>query len=137
MKVNLLQIGDWVKISHLNKIGKVYRIDRANGEGNGYAAVIDGDYHEWNLEPIPLTPEILEKNGFVKNHGVTSWKFETDREDLIDIYGFNDYHLSINIKDTHGSGKGFRWMLNNLTIFYVHQLQHVLRICGIEKEIIL
>ena len=89
------------------------------------------------IEPIPLIPEILEKNGFVENRGVTSWKFETDREDLIDIYGVKDYHLSINIEDTHGSGKSYRWMLNNLTIFYVHQLQHALRLCGIEKEIIL
>ena len=73
----------------------------------------------------------------MKNRGVTSWKFETDREDLIDIYGVNDYHLSINIEDTHGSGKGYRWILNNLTIFYVHQLQHAMRFCGIEKEIVL
>lgn len=87
------------------------------------------------VEPIPLTKEILEKNGFVENRGITSWKFETKREDLIDIYGVNDYHLSINIEDTHGSGKGYRWLLNNLVIFYVHQLQNLLRDLGIEKEI--
>lgn len=87
------------------------------------------------VEPIPLTKEILEKNGFVENRGITSWKFETKREDLIEIYGVNDYHLSINIEDTHGSGKGYRWILNNLVIFYAHQLQNILRDLGIEKEI--
>lgn len=40
MKATELQIGDYVRISHRNKIGKVYRIDKANGEGNGYAAVL-------------------------------------------------------------------------------------------------
>lgn len=45
MNVKELQIGDYVKISHRNKIGKVYRIDEANGKGNGHAAVIDGNIY--------------------------------------------------------------------------------------------
>lgn len=123
MEATELMIGDWVS----------YR-----GVFNQIApADFDPDHKMWmeEIKPISLTPEILEKNGFVKNRGVTSWKFETDREDLIDIYGVKEYHLSINIEDTHGSGKGYRWLLNNLTIFYVHQLQHALRLCGIKKEI--
>lgn len=89
------------------------------------------------LEPIPLTPDILEKNKFTKNRGPTSWKFETKREDLIDIYGIREYHLSINIEDTHCSGKGYRWLLYDFVIRYVHELQHILRDCRIEKEIII
>lgn len=135
MKPTDLMIKDWVLYG--NVYSKVWCLDEASDlVGLDLPDNMSTqDAHFEDIFPIPLTQEILEKNGFVKNRGVTSWKFETDREDLIDIYGVNEYHLSINIEDTHGSGKGYRWMLNNLTIFYVHQLQHALRLCGIDKEI--
>ena len=137
-----LMVGDWV-IPHIYDAAlepsKIVGIHYNSYKGKDYVDWVDCDVWDElslnDIKPIPLTPEILEKNGFVENRGITSWKFETDREDLIDIYGVKDYHLSINIEDTHGSGKGYRWMLNNLTIFYVHQLQHALRLCGIEKTI--
>lgn len=146
MKANELMIGDWVMVNDIEHTHPLQVAEIFKKCGAYYTTLYwDGMPDNVNPEtlaadvdkvfPIPLTPEILEKNGFVENRGVTSWKFETDREDLIDIYGVRDYHLSINIEDTHGSGKGYRWMLNNLTIFYVHQLQHALRLCGIEKTI--
>ena len=134
MKANELMIGDWVYLIHTEDNIAPYK-EETRIEADDLSR--DACILEAHYEPIPLTPEILEKNGFVENRGVTSWKFETEKEDLIDIYGYNEYHLSINIEDTHGSGKGYRWMLNNLVIFYVHQLQHAIRLCGIEKEITL
>ena len=142
MKANELMVGDWVKVTHLNKIGKAYRIDRANEDGNGWVAVFDGDYHESLLEPIPLTPEILEKNG---------WKLY-DLEDidwLIYDYSTNCQNVRISENDTYG----YKWWIvvsnilgedeagfkdrNHAGIYcnYVHQLQHALRLCGIDKEI--
>jgi hypothetical protein len=72
------------------------------------------------LEPIPLTPEILEKNGFIKErlycHG-TPLQYCVLVDGLwIDISGENYFE-----------GK----------LEYVHQLQHTIRLCGIEKEITL
>lgn len=72
------------------------------------------------IEPIPLTPEILEKNGFVvesrENHG-NNLQYCILTDGLwIDISGDNFFEG---------------------TQDYVHQLQHTLRLCGIEKEIIL
>lgn len=118
MKVNELMIGDWVRITLSNKIGKVYRIDEANGNGNGWAAVIDGDYHETRLEPIHLTPEILEKNGFIKE----------PREFHTLQYCIITDGLWIDIsEENYFEGK----------LEFVHQLQHALRLCGITREIIL
>lgn len=138
MKAKELMIGDWVKFP----IGNDRIIDLPYVEGKGICASFSASATLFpvpvsEIEPIPLTSEILEKNGFVINRGPTSWKFETEREDLIDIYGCLDYHLSINIEDTHGSGKGYRWMLNDFVIHYVHELQHALRLFRIEKEIVL
>lgn len=127
MNTEELMIGDWVKISHLNKIGKVYRIDRANGKGNGFAAVIDGDYYEGNLEPIPLTSEILEKNGFEYKgkelglYGVT----------IAPHYVRDDVPFEV-----FCDGEPFAiWFKEPINIKYIHQLQHALRLCEIKKEI--
>ena len=84
--------------------------------------IIDPDFLHWNeVQPIPLTPEILEKNGFVKHDTWDEWvHYETgifiDFTLLVDEYGF---HLDI----------------PNARIKYVHELQHALKLCGIEKEI--
>ena len=117
MKAKELMIGDWVRISHCNKIGKVYRVDEANGDGNGWAAVIDGDWHEHDLQPIPLASELLEQNGFKK------FNFQWCRE------------LNDNPKDG--------WMVRVESplatccykVEYVHELQHTFRLTGIDKDI--
>ena len=73
-----------------------------------------------NLAGIPLTPEILEKNGFYLN-------------------GSNeDGEMSVNIdygKWCYENEDGFDVVGDGADIKYVHQLQHALRLCGIEKEI--
>lgn len=113
MKANELMIGDWVNLSKGNwsENKKVELID--------IEMVAEGVYL---AEPIPLTTEILEKNGFVLESysgNVMSGKWWT-REDFC-------IHKSMN--DSVGR--------NNFKYEYVHQLQHALRLSGIEKEIIL
>lgn len=78
------------------------------------------------LEPIPLIPEILEKNGFHE-------KWDRDIKlmacDTITIEICNNYKL-------YKDGKMYlRRVLAPL--YYVHQLQHALRLCGITREIII
>lgn len=134
-------IGDWVYNAHHKRNIRITPYDFFThghySDGSQFIIGMGRPALGRDLEPIPLSKEILEKNGFVINRGPTSWKFETEREDLIDIYGCRDYHLSINIEDTHGSGKGYRWMLNDFVIHYVHELQHALRLFRIKKEIVL
>lgn len=91
------------------------------------------------LEPIPLTPEILEKNDFLANKHVYPYP----------------YYEYINEKDKVKIGFAFPqgnrtsykepWvyidsecaLIVHLPCKYAHHLQHVLKLCGIEKEIIL
>ena len=83
------------------------------------------------IEPIPLTPEILEKNGLEKdNHGR--------------LFGeYFDEDINRDLEITVDSKTGEVWWSYNwdeywiIRLRYVHQLQHALRLCGIEKEIIL
>lgn len=78
-----------------------------------------------DIEPIPLTEEILVKNGwdFTKSGNSVYCKEDTN----------GDVELS---KDEYG----FYWSINSdeyviLRIDYVHTLQHLLRLCGIDKEL--
>lgn len=79
-------------------------------------------------EPIPLTGEILEKNGFEEDgEGV----YGDDNSFFIPTYqnGFDTGTWETHIEPTEGIGD-FSGKLR-----YVHQLQNILRDAGIEKEI--
>ena len=134
MKAKELQIGDYVRISHRNKIGKVYRIDKANGEGNGYAAVIDGDYHEKDLEPIPLQRIHLIKNGFkVREYSDDTEYFYHDGYRI--NVDFNEGLPADNIPPTIYLSIDFAEKDIAMPIEYVHELQQAMRIMGCDKEI--
>ena len=80
------------------------------------------DYHESEIEPIPLTPEILKKNGFRYN-------------DLPFVQSWEQFGLSLYL-----GGDGYRINCGQnvaMVIDSVHQLQHALKLCGIEKEIVI
>ena len=120
-----LMIGDFVNVNGLNlKVGAIHADE---------IGVFDPDYKIYwcsddgldRIDPIPLTEKILVKNGFdftKRNYGVCCKE---------DEYG--DVELS---KDENG----FYWSINTdeyeiLRINYVHTLQHLLRLCGVEKEL--
>ena len=72
--------------------------------------------------PIPLTPEILKENGFV----YSELPFEQS---------WQQFGLSL-----YSGGDGYRVNCGNnvsAIIDSVHQLQHLLKLCGIYKEITL
>lgn len=84
------------------------------------------DEHWYGIE---LTPEILEKNGFVL------------KEDEKGAYGVNiaPYYTRDDVPfEVFCDGEPFAiWFKDPINIKYVHQLQHALHLCGIEKEIVL
>ena len=118
MKANELMIGDWVQPCSRSYPVQVETLS---------ADTINGDM-DATFDPIPLTPEILEKNGF-----------ESDTN----IFGLCDYELSESyILENRGDRfcfvkriPGYRSTFYIIDIKYVHELQHALLLCGIEKEI--
>ena len=94
-----------------------------------------------DAEPIPLTAEILEKNG---------WELISNTPYKLEYFwstGAIEEYADIHIYVGKDHSNVWRWdfpILNihlyrgdmELTKFcYVHELQHALRLCGIEKEI--
>lgn len=121
MEVKDLMIGDWVYVS--GKPVKITKDDLAT-----MLIFLDDDS---KINPIPLTEEILVKNGFEKCHN--------DDAQVLGCYFFRLFNKQCGRLDIDAYGLeeefGAEFTYCDININYVHQLQHLLRLCGIEKEI--
>ena len=117
MKCKELQIFDWVQ----DKNGFQWQII---GVGDDYAyATFEGNESDpWEFndkddrpEPIPLTPEILEKNG---------WWFDTEDKWL---------HDEVNFIIETWNGRFQCYDINQIKLDSANKLQHALRLCGLDE----
>ena len=121
MRANELQIGDYVNYrGQIIKVSLLYDKGGSNevGWSNKESVWVNAD----NVEPIPLTPEVLEKNEIdsVFKTRYKGFYLEYHAEaGMIMLYVYNNDSFQ-------PTGIGFK---------YVHELQHALRLCGIDKEI--
>jgi len=124
MKAEELMRFDWVHLADDNTPRQVDWI-RSGEVGLFWNKTVTPPY----LEPIPLTPEILEKNGFKL------------KEEEIGIYGVTivSHYICDGVPfEVFCDGDPFAiWFEEPVNIKFVHQLQHALKLCGIEKKIIL
>ena len=133
MEITDLMLNDYVMIHCFDGSDIVIKVTRIEGEGGTVYGVSKQGSHWANIEdtrPIPLTPEILEKN------------FESEGN----IFGYKDYKLN---QDYTLENRGERFSLvrkcNDFIsstfwvcdILYVHELQHALKLCCVKKEIVL
>lgn len=126
MKANELMIGDWVETQYTPRYYKVKGIDIY---GNGDACRLTFEEHivdTWcdRVNPIPLTEEILKANGF--GFGRTCYKDYT--LSLRKEYLYKDSRIGLRIKSIY-----FVCDLVNIPLSYVHELQHALRLCGLNE----
>ena len=123
MKATDLIIGDWVQVpslidnvEHYDAWCKVKQLRDCDLDVIGFKEL---KYDE--IVPIPLTPEILEKNGWECEY------FGKRQEWWLDKTKFPIVGYSTNDTLHH----------NGIVLKYVHELQHALKLCKIEKEIVL
>lgn len=129
LKAEELMVGDWVLVDDINawKIGatmpaRVKQIYECGiiidcGEGNEECEI---------FKPVPLTAEILEKNKYYYNDSLAEW--------ATDSFCIEFGHEPFEDEPDHL----FVWVGNcHVVLQYVHELQHVLRLCGITHEIII
>lgn len=132
MKVEELMIGDYLQVE---PSGMAIRISIIHKRMVGYNAYQNrvSFVKEELLDPILLTPEILEKNGFVLKPDGWLWCKEEGIEDKNYIFiqfrkGCDEVRL-VELNFVNNVLAKYEQM------HYVHELQHVLRLCCIEKEI--
>ena len=141
MKANELMIGDWVKfdgrpfkvsdVTVINPITNPALVTRSYIRKDvespagcfDDALIIESALPLKDIYPIPLTADILNKNFPDVRYGV-AWYLD----DIKSTY--NETWYEVRTLDIEG-------MELCVNIRYVHELQHVLRLCGIEKEIVL
>ena len=148
MELTDLMIGGWVKVLPIShRVESHYdRIESIRKEYTGQV-YIEGGYHDrdhkgiddwfdWSvglndIAPIPLTTEILEKNGF-KGEGYLI--LELDEFSYLEYYPFEGrlrkiWH-GIDEWNNHSDTKDITFQCH---CKYVHELQQALRLCGMNE----
>lgn len=129
MKAGELMVGDYIMFD-----GSPYIIEEISGKGwihilhinNKARVALSSDYILDFIVGVPLTTEILEKN-----------EFEIINEDVYKIAGdlfiltYEPFYSLCNSFDI-GYGNEYNYIT---TIKYVHELQNILKIVGVKKEI--
>ena len=106
---NDYQIGDWL----YDVSGVPKQVQEVYDDSVTLGGVL---CHLSTVKPIPLTKEILEKSRIRYQYGCPWFQYITyDDDDTFEVH-FNEY--------------------SQLELRYVHQLQHGLKLCGIDKEVI-
>jgi len=150
MKAKELMIGDWVSyigdgepqikyVAEITMLNQCYLLD---AKLDPKSWILVGEKY---INPIPITPEILEKNGFV----ITKGSYFKDEDFPTYRYGI-DFDQGVTISCYTNPIAGVRFLTKGCThsyhesglnsvhfcdIEYVHQLQHCLTLLGIDKTI--
>ena len=120
IKCRALMVGDWICDEH----GFPMQITTV-GDDYAYATFEDNEADPWEFddkddqpEPIPITYEILKKNG---------WK---DAEYWIE-YQDDKSIIQCGLPIMRGRINGI--VIEDFKCEYVHQYQHLLRLCGLDE----
>jgi len=137
MKANELMCGDWVEYNA--NYQQVLEISDYDIDDNLYLNNNE-IVHQSEIIPIPLTKEILKNNGF-ELYG-NEWQYHSvdDKEHvLIEFSEDNKVNISVYNelmpKDNKGRADLVSFHRGWCSVFYVHQLQHVMNDCEINKKI--
>ena len=158
MKAKELMIGDWVLVNRSEcvadgghyfewiEVGRIMRLEdgiiTVRYSDHKEADTIDwAEESEEDIEPIHITPEILEKNGFKmkQKEGESNYEYVAAGGNYIIVFLFfreTIYGISTVMVCELGFSGGLD-RIHKCNVKYVHELQHALRLCGIEKEIVL
>ena len=120
MKCQELQIWDWITDKHrfpmqITNVGDDYAYATFDGnEGDPW----EFDDKDDQPQPIPITPEIFEKNGWKETE---YWHEYKDGNTIIQCSLHKIWGIINEIEIEHFKCE------------YVHQLQHLLRLCGLDE----
>ena len=136
IRVEEISIGDWVNVPNYYwdespHVGQVDGIIKRHGTyylqfSSAFSAEID------RCKPIPITPEIIEKNGFELKPDGWLWSNEGLEEQNYIFIQFRkgcDGVRNCEINFIHRAQVTFK------QLYFVHELQHALKLCGIPKNI--
>lgn len=139
LKTTDLPVGSWVR--HEGREGFVASISISAPDYSPLVMLMDQGYLFWgnvpieSLEPIPITPKILETNGWRESpRGEFYHYLRLDKNRTLYVHAsLNGWCMEI-IYDAAGILRTTHFIPD---IVSVHQLQQALRLAGVDKEIVM
>lgn len=155
MKTRDLMRGDKVYETCLEDTPQVVTVEEV-GQNHIYIGMEDDDlallryepeHLGWDIkdiEPIPLTEEILKANGFIDENATNGLSFrlyvlQTNQE-YGDVWGRTNHTITVAWREynsdvyvTRPYGTSTQQKISVADIRYVHELQHALHICGLNE----
>lgn len=137
IKISDLSVGDWVRYK-----GKEYAIASIYMAGEGYTHEVALTYQGIScgcayidyLESIPITAEILEKNGWSTDgmYAILRIDEHLHLEYYYHEHRLRKYYSGVDEWQNHAKVTDITFATH---CYSVHQLQHALMLAGVDKEI--
>ena len=136
LKISDLSVGDWVQDNYGDyiKVAGIWQGCNFNYQVDVFRDGRIGTIVPCNLHPIPITAEILERNGWSNDGMYATLRIDEHRH--LEYY-YHEHRLCkwyCGVDEWQNHAK-----VNDITFaahcYSVHQLQHALRLAGVEKEI--
>ena len=134
MKATELMVGDYLQTIVTRKKVRVKEIKQS------CIYTVDNGYEYNEIQPIPLTLEILEKNGFIctqkeneEDGEYECWSFHRDCCSI--IYEPTVKMLEVHNGGDNGSAVRTAQFYTDGNVLFVHELQHLLIMCNINLTI--
>ena len=132
LKISDLSVGDWVRWKgNISKVKAIDIWDRVLLRCDALMPTV----RYYDLEPIPITAEKLEKNGFNrpdKKVWADTWDWTNKEDTIVELSEYKDNYYMRIVQLIDGIQKD---RTCGIALHYVHQLQHALRLAGVDKEI--
>ena len=125
-----LMVGDWVMFN-----GKPCQVKGLNSDDSAFLVGYKSPYFLIDAEPIPLTPNILEKNWFVLDEVIKEYCIYNGIDNRVSLHNDKEYINSSNTWHVHIDSEDY-CTIATCELTYLHELQHILRLCEIDKEIV-
>ena len=157
LKISDLSVGDWVGIdqaelnmpsddlatAYIEKLRKPIRIKGISEDSDMVIADIE-IVDEWgsimmkceHLSPIPITAEMLEKNGWLFHKNNRWWVCQIDKDTRANVWLGENGGCRVEVSVMYGESRTWSNYADvKLANAHIHLLQGVLRLAGVDKEI--
>lgn len=132
LKISDLSVGDWVRYG-----GRDYQVKSIHGDFNHVTLIGNKEQRDesiYAIQPILITAEILEKNGWSADG---MYAFLRIDEHLHLEYYYHEhrlrkYYCGVDEWQNHAKVTDITFAVH---CYSVHQLQNALRLAGVDKEI--
>lgn len=125
-----LMVGDWLMFND-----KPCQVKGLHNDDTVTLTGYRSMYYLIDAEPILITKELLEKNGFKKEGVIELYNLYAGIDHRVTIHDDKEYMNSNNEWYVHVDSEDYS-TIAGCELTYLHELQHLLKLCKIYKEIV-